>query len=179
MKKYQDWAKKEYSWRQRIVTLVLAGTLVVLIIPTLIVISSNAIDGWLHLPKFTIAGISPVIAVILIVGGLGLGLWSIEAQLTLGSGTPVPIMPTKKLIVRAPFSYCRNPMTLGTILAYLGFCVWIGSLSALLIALFLISLLLLYLKLVEEKELEARFGSEYLEYKRSTPFILPRFRHPK
>jgi len=36
------------------------------------------------------------------------------------------------------------------------------------------SLLLLYLKLVEEKELAERFGDEYLAYKREVPFILPR-----
>jgi protein-S-isoprenylcysteine O-methyltransferase Ste14 len=34
----------------------------------------------------------------------------------------------------------------------------------------------LYIKLIEEKELEARFGLDYLAYKRNTPFILPRLR---
>jgi protein-S-isoprenylcysteine O-methyltransferase Ste14 len=33
----------------------------------------------------------------------------------------------------------------------------------------------LYLKLFEEKELEERFGSDYIEYKRKTPFLIPRF----
>jgi protein-S-isoprenylcysteine O-methyltransferase Ste14 len=65
-------------------------------------------------------------------------------------------------------------MTLGTIVAYLGICVWVGSISALVIVLMLITLLLLYIKRIEEKELAVRFGAEYLEYKRSTPFILPR-----
>lgn len=88
----------------------------------------------------------------------------------------MPVMPTQKLVVIRPFTYCRNPMTLGTILAYLGVCVWIGSISAVVIVLIFTILLLLYVKLLEEKELEARFGAEYLEYKRNTPFILPRFR---
>lgn len=30
-----------------------------------------------------------------------------------------------------------------------------------------------YLKLIEEKELQMRFGNEYLEYKKKTPFIIP------
>jgi protein-S-isoprenylcysteine O-methyltransferase Ste14 len=34
--------------------------------------------------------------------------------------------------------------------------------------------ILIYIKLIEEKELEDRFGSEYLEYKRRTPFLIPR-----
>jgi len=37
--------------------------------------------------------------------------------------------------------------------------------------------ILIYIKLVEEKELEQRFGVEYLEYKRRTPFLIPRFRN--
>jgi protein-S-isoprenylcysteine O-methyltransferase Ste14 len=31
----------------------------------------------------------------------------------------------------------------------------------------------IYIKLVEERELEARFGNAYLSYKKSTPFIVP------
>jgi len=35
------------------------------------------------------------------------------------------------------------------------------------------ALLIAYLKLVEEKELQLRFGSEYVEYKQKTPFMIP------
>jgi protein-S-isoprenylcysteine O-methyltransferase Ste14 len=35
---------------------------------------------------------------------------------------------------------------------------------------------LIYIKLIEEKELEERFGSEYVEYKKRTPFLIPSFR---
>ena len=33
---------------------------------------------------------------------------------------------------------------------------------------------LIYIKLVEERELEARFGEAYIAYKKSTPFIAPK-----
>lgn len=33
-----------------------------------------------------------------------------------------------------------------------------------------------YIKLLEEKEMELRFGTDYIEYRRQTPFLLPRFR---
>jgi protein-S-isoprenylcysteine O-methyltransferase Ste14 len=174
MKRYQDWAKREHSTGQWMITLALAGLLIVVTIPFLMVVASLAIDRWLHLPTFFVGVINPILGVILAFLGLGLGLWSIHAQITIGGGTPVPLVPTKKLVVRPPFTYCRNPMTLGTFLAYLGVCVWIGSISAILLVLILTTILLVYVKLIEEKELEARFGAEYLEYKRSTPFILPR-----
>ena len=176
MKNYLKWAKREYSSKQWFIVLVPAGVVLLGIIPYLIVNWSNKIDQQLHLPRFTAGAINPIVGLILILGGFALGLWSIEAQMTIGRGTPVPMMPTQKLVVRKPFTYCRNPMTLGTILMYMGMCVWIGSISAVAIVLILMSLLLSYIKLFEEKELKARFGAEYLEYKRNTPFILPRFR---
>lgn len=176
MKKYQEWAKREYSLKQRMVTLALAGVLVLLILPSLVIFPAAAIDRWLQLPRFTAGALNLILGLMLAIGGLSLGLWSVETQISLGRGTPVPIMPTQKLIAQGPFAYCRNPMTLGTILAYLGLCVWLGSLSALVIVLILAGALLSYIKFIEEKELEARFGQAYLEYKRSTPFILPRLR---
>ncbi len=36
------------------------------------------------------------------------------------------------------------------------------------------ALLSLYIKLVEEKELELRFEKEYVEYKEKTPYLIPR-----
>ena len=48
--------------------------------------------------------------------------------------------------------------------------------SAIVIVVIFTTILLLYVKFIEEKELEARFGVEYKAYKRETPFILPRLR---
>ncbi|MBB1514289.1 hypothetical protein H5399_17040 [Tessaracoccus sp. MC1627] len=63
----------------------------------------------------------------------------------------------------------------------IGLSIYLGSVAAIgLVALFA-GLLLLYVKVVEEKELAARFGDAYLEYKRTTPFLIPRVpsRSPK
>jgi protein-S-isoprenylcysteine O-methyltransferase Ste14 len=38
------------------------------------------------------------------------------------------------------------------------------------------SIILSYIKFVEEKELEQRYGDEYTEYKKRTPFIIPRLK---
>jgi protein-S-isoprenylcysteine O-methyltransferase Ste14 len=66
-------------------------------------------------------------------------------------------------------------MTLGTTAFYLGIAIWTGSLSALVLALIYPVGILIYIKLIEERELEQRFGHEYLAYKRRTPFLIPRF----
>ncbi len=176
MKQFQEWARHEYSLRQRIIALFFEGIFFLCLFPLFLVVASNAIDGWLHLPRFYAGAVSLVAGLLLVAGGAFLGFWSIGTQVTIGRGTPVPLMPTQKLLIQGPFAYCRNPMTLGTDILYTGVSVWIGSLSALAIVAALVLLLLVYLKRVEEKELEARFGPEYVEYKRRTPFILPRLR---
>jgi protein-S-isoprenylcysteine O-methyltransferase Ste14 len=64
-------------------------------------------------------------------------------------------------------------MTLGTIMAFSGIVVMIGSYSSLLFVVLFTMILIAYIKLVEEKELEFRFGKEYVDYKNDTPFIIP------
>ncbi len=175
MKRYLDWAKHEYGLPQRITAMGFLGLLFLLLLPFLLVTSSAAIDRSLNLPHFHAGVANFVLGAFLIGTGFFLGFWSIEAQMSIGRGTPVPIMPTVKLVVKAPFTYCRNPMTLGTFIGYSGIGVWIGSISAVALVVIFVTILLLYVKFIEERELEARFGPDYLEYKRRTPFILPRF----
>ena len=176
MKRYKRWAKHSYSLKQQLILLGFAGLLFLLIIPYLLIVSSAAMDDWLNLPKLEFGLINLIVGAVLMVGGFSLGFWSVETQMSIGGGTPVPVMPTHKLIATGPFTYCRNPMTLGTFMGYMGISIWIGSISAIVIILILTTLLLLYVKFIEERELEARFGAEYLEYKKNTPFILPRRR---
>jgi len=176
VKKFQEWAKREYSLKQRLITLGFAGVFFLLILPVLLIRAGTALDQRLNLPKFDAGAANDIAGLILVLGGGILGFWSIYAQVTIGDGTPLPMMPTQKLVVKAPFTYCRNPMTLGTFLAYLGISVWIGSWSAVAIVLVFIGCLLLYVRFIEEKELEARYGLEYVKYRRNTPFIVPRLR---
>jgi protein-S-isoprenylcysteine O-methyltransferase Ste14 len=106
--------------------------------------------------------------------GFSLGFWSVNTQLTQGRGTPLPVMPTQELLTEGPFRYCRNPMTLGAILAYLGIAVAARTVAGTALVVSLAATLLVYLKRLEERELAERFGEAYLAYKRGTPFIIPR-----
>ncbi|MGB7962014.1 MAG: isoprenylcysteine carboxylmethyltransferase family protein [Propionicimonas sp.] len=174
MRKYLEWARRDYSTRQLVVALFFAGTVFLLAIPYLIIVSSAGLDQALGLPRFIVGIINPIVGGLFLLGGGLFAFWSVLAEARIGSGTPLPMMPTQRLVVVPPFTYCRNPMVLGTLVAYLGVGVWLGSLSAIAIVITLGGLLLTYVKLLEEKELEARFGDDYLEYKRGTPFLLPR-----
>jgi len=65
-------------------------------------------------------------------------------------------------------------MTFGAILYYLGLIIYVNSLTGLILVLIVSTIYALYIKLVEEKELELRFGKDYIEYKKRTPFLIPR-----
>lgn len=166
-------SRRHYNTK-RIAALILEGVLFVGIIPYCLVATSSFLDSWLQIPRFAHGVVTPAVGILLVVSGIFFALWSIQVQYTQGKGTPAPVMATQELIVEKPYSYCRNPMSLGTILFYLGVCVWIGSLSAVGITVLFAGLLLVYIKTVEEKELEKRFGSAYTEYKQNTPFLVPR-----
>jgi protein-S-isoprenylcysteine O-methyltransferase Ste14 len=172
--RFKKWAEHEYSKKQRTIAVVFGGFIFWIVIPSFIIMVPGYIDQWLHLPKFRYGLINSVIGLMFMVVGWLFANWTVKVQFTVGKGTPIPLMATQKLIVKGPYTYCRNPMTLGTDLFYLGIALWLGSISALGLGLVYPVGILIYIKLVEERELEERFGSEYLEYKKRTPFLIPR-----
>jgi len=173
MNRFKKWAEHEYSKKQRMVAVIFGGVIFWLIIPFLIVVVSSYIDQRLHLPKFYYGIINPVIGLLFIVVGWLFANWTVKVQFSLGKGTPIPLMATQKLIVKGPYTHCRNPMTLGTAIFYLGVAIWLGSISAIGLGLVYPVGILIYIKLIEERELVERFGFEYLEYKMKTPFLIP------
>jgi len=174
MNRFKKWADHEYSQKQRMIAVVFGGFIFWVVISFFIIVISCHIDQWLHLPKFRYGMINPVIGLMFMVVGWLFANWAVKVQFSLGKGTPIPLMATQKLIIKAPYTYSRNPMTLGTAIFYLGIAIWLGSFSAIGLSLVYPIGILIYIKLVEEKELEERFGSEYLDYKRRTPFLMPR-----
>jgi protein-S-isoprenylcysteine O-methyltransferase Ste14 len=167
--------KREYSPRQRLAALLVEGIFFLLLLPYVLATLAASLDSWLRLPRFVFGLVTPALGWLLIAGGWLLAIWAIYAQFTLGRGTPVPLMATQKLVVQPPYTYCRNPMALGAIVLYLGVSVLLASLSAVVLVLSGAVWLLAYIKRIEEKEMEARFGEEYVQYKQRTPFLIPHF----
>src|SRR5437660_210854 len=61
--------------------------------------------------------------------GGGLALWCIGTFVVLGRGTPAPFDPPRRLVVRGPYRYVRNPMYVGAFLALAGVAVVYRSLA--------------------------------------------------
>ena len=168
-------ASHEYSPNQRSVALLCLAPIFLLILPWLFIRLGAGLDHWLHLPSVLDPPFNWILGLLLLLPGWLFGLWSVSSQFTIGRGTPVPLMATQKLVVQPPYTYCRNPMALGAFGMYLGVAALFHSLGAAIVVLLFAGLLLFYIKRVEEKEMEIRFGQEYLAYKQQTPFLIPRF----
>ncbi len=174
MSRYSKWAQKEHSETARLIALLPAGFLFLILIPYILLVVSPSLDARLGLDLLSPSPATSIVGATLLVAGLFFAQWSIIIQFTHGRGTPLPMLPTQRLITRGPFQYCRNPMTLGTITAYLGLGIAAATIVGLILVTAFAAVLLVYLKRMEEDELAERFGDEYRAYRRDVPFIIPR-----
>ena len=137
--------------------------------------------GLTHLDELVGLNPLPLKPVFLIIGiGIALpGLYLLgitnKSLRALGQGANA-FRLTKQVVDQDIYKYTRNPMSLGYYLFALGIGFVSGStLLTLAILLGLIPAHIFFLKYLEELELELRLGESYKEYKRKTPFLLPKF----
>jgi protein-S-isoprenylcysteine O-methyltransferase Ste14 len=135
------------------------------------------LDAALGLPIILMPPLNLYPGAILFAAGASLYTWTILLFARIGRGTQVPIVPTQRLVTSDPFAYSRNPMVSGVILLITGLGLLVNSFGFIAIGLIIPLAYLVFIKLVEEKELAARFGQEYLEYKKRVPFLIPIFKH--
>lgn len=97
-------------------------------------------------------------------------LWSLGLFLKLHT-TPNPMRPsaTTHLVTLGLYRYSRNPMYLGMLVMLLGWWIWLGSLTPILLLPVFIYVLVKMQVEPEEEALEAHFGDRYREYKNSVP----------
>lgn len=92
-----------------------------------------------------------------------------------GLGAPFGIALSRRLAIDWLYAWSRNPMVLATLALLVAVGIWFQSgLFVLWACLLVIPALLFFVKIFEERELEIRFGSGYLDYKARTPMLFPR-----
>ena len=119
---------------------------------------------------------SIILSALLFIVGIPWVVWAVLWQLWKGKGTPVPAVPTKNFLQSGPYHYCRNPMMLGFFLYLSGWAAVFNRTGSWIAVVVLVILLILEIKFIEEKELQERFGDAYREYKKETPFFLPKLK---
>jgi protein-S-isoprenylcysteine O-methyltransferase Ste14 len=86
------------------------------------------------------------------------------------AGTTVsPLDPSNAshLVTDGVFRVSRNPMYLGLVLLLIGWAVWLGSVSPLVVPPLFVVVISLVQIIPEEQALGQRFGEQYLSYRRS------------
>lgn len=96
-----------------------------------------------------------------------------------GRGTPAPFDPPRKLVMRGPYRWVRNPMYLALLLVVLGEVVYFADLTLLLYSVFLASAFQVLVVVVEESALRRRFGAIYSDYCNVTNRWLPKPPRPR
>jgi protein-S-isoprenylcysteine O-methyltransferase Ste14 len=112
------------------------------------------------------------LGIALMIGGIALRQWAI---FVLGRffSTKVTILSDHKIVTNGPYHVIRHPAYSGTLLTLVGLGLasrtWAGTLAILI----LFGLVYNYRISIEEKELKAEFGEQYLEYSRKTKRLIP------
>ena len=93
-----------------------------------------------------------------------------------GKGTLAPWDPPRRLVVRGPYAYVRNPMISGVLLVLVGEALVLRSRPHVEWALLFFLINAVYIPLLEEPLLRERFGDDYRQYCRHVPRLVPRVR---
>ncbi len=91
-----------------------------------------------------------------------------------GRGTLAPWDPPRLFVIDGPYRFVRNPMISGVIFVLLGEAAVLRSRPHAVWAGLVILINALYIPVIEEPMLAARFGESYLQYKRGVRRFLPR-----
>lgn len=119
--------------------------------------------------------------VLLLVVGLILFSTSLRRFVTEGEGTLAPWDPPRRLVIRGPYRYVRNPMISGVVFVVFGEALVLLSRPHFVWGLIFLAANFVYIPLLEETGLRLRFGDAYVDYCRHVPRLIPRLRpwHPE
>ncbi len=155
-----------------------AVTYATLFVGFLLVFLPGRVLEWSGVRRPAALGITQVLGLAVVVLGAALALWCVLTFAFVGRGTPAPFDPPRRLVVRGPYRYVRNPMYLGAALALAGAALFYGSWPLVgYTALFLI-VTHLFVRLYEEPTLRRLFGAEYEAYGRRVKRWRPTLKGP-
>jgi protein-S-isoprenylcysteine O-methyltransferase Ste14 len=91
-----------------------------------------------------------------------------------GIGTPAPVAPTERLVVRGPYRFVRNPMYLAVLAVIAGQAVVLGRPVLLGYAAGVAAAFAAFVRWYEQPALTRRYGAQYEAYRKAVPGWWPR-----
>jgi protein-S-isoprenylcysteine O-methyltransferase Ste14 len=114
--------------------------------------------------------------VVLVAAGLAVLVATFVRFARDGAGTPSPLAPAARLVVRGPYRHVRNPMYVATAAVIAGEGLVLAQPVLLVAAAVYVGVFVVWTRRAEEPLLQARFGAAYEAYRRAVPGGLPRRR---
>ncbi len=110
-----------------------------------------------------------LLALIPVVAGIAGTIWMIALHFRASPDTFLEWKPGQKLLMRSPYAVSRNPMYLFELTFWFGWTLFYGSLPVLIGFLLWLTVFNFVIVPWEERDLEARFGEAYRQYKSKVP----------
>lgn len=151
----------------------------VFVLPLVFWLISVQADAAFHVGPILPIPVSLILAATFILIGIFWITWAYSYLVFVGKGLPFEVFgralqPTQVLVTTGPYAYTRNPMVLGALFVLLGVAFLARSPSGLILVPIASLIAYIYLVTFEEKALLERFGSDYEEYRRNVPALIPR-----
>lgn len=156
--------------------LVRAVTYATLFIGLVLVFLPARVLAWSGIARPAALGPAQAIGMAIAFLGGALALACILAFAFIGRGTPAPFDPPRRLVIRGPYRFVRNPMYLGAAAALLGAALYYGSPALATYAGVFLLLMHAFVVGYEEPTLRGTFGDDYGRYCAAVRRWRPRLR---
>jgi protein-S-isoprenylcysteine O-methyltransferase Ste14 len=117
--------------------------------------------SWSGSTLVSTAGVQGAFGMLVTAIGVVIALWCIMTFVVLGKGTPAPFDPPRRLVIRGPYRFVRNPMYIGACLALTGAAIVYNSLPLLGYAVVFAPVMHLFVVVYEEPTLRTTFDGDY------------------
>src|SRR5213593_4678336 len=120
--------------------------------------------SWSGIVRPEVIGAPQVAGMIIGTIGAAIAFWCVFTFAFIGKGTPAPFDPPRRLVIRGPYRFVRNPMYIGAGMTLAGAALYYESLSIFIYTGIFFLITHLFVVLYEEPTLRRTFGDEYEAY---------------
>ena len=142
------------------------------------VVVPGTVAGWVPMLLLRGRPAAPLawrlVALPVLVAGVGVYAWCLWDFATFGRGTPAPIDAPRRLVVRGLYRWTRNPMYVGVLATILGWALYARSPGLLVYSGLVWCAFQSFILFYEEPHLTRVFGSEYDAYRAAVGRWWPR-----
>ena len=156
--------KRHYAPEVNMFALARAVTYAALFIGLVLIYVPDRLLSWSGIVRPAAIEVPQVAGMVIGAAGAAVALWCVFTFASVGGGTPAPFDPPRRLVIRGPYRFVRNPMYIGAGLALASAALFYESLPVLGYTCLFFVATHLFVVWYEEPSLRRTFGQEYEAY---------------